>query len=73
MRRSAIAFALVVGGLLGTNFSAQAQKVKSAPFSYLPEQGEDRYNQRVPHKTLALADGSGFVILAHQSGSAYAV
>ena len=25
-----------------------AQKVKSAPFSYLPEQGEDRYNQRVP-------------------------
>jgi len=52
---------------------AQAQKIKSTPFSYLPEQGEDRYNQRVPHKTLALADGSGFVILAHQSGSAYAV
>ncbi len=50
-----------------------AQKVKSAPFSYLPEQGEDRYNQRVPHKTLALADGSGFVILAHQSGSTYTV
>jgi hypothetical protein len=47
--------------------------VKSAPFSYLPEQGEDRYNQRVPRKTLALADGSGFVILAHQSGSSYNV
>jgi len=73
MRRFAVALALVVGGLVGTGFSAHAQKVKSAPFSYLPEQGEDRYNQRVPHKTLALADGSGFIILAHQSGSAYAV
>ncbi len=51
----------------------RAQKIKSVPFSYLPEQGEDRYNQRVTQKTLALADGSGFVILAHQSGSAYAV
>jgi hypothetical protein len=50
-----------------------AQKVKSAPFSYLPEQGEDRYNQRVPRKTLALSDGSGFIILAHQSGSTYNV
>ena len=37
---------------------AVAQKVKSAPFSYLPEQGADRYDMRVPHKTLALADGS---------------
>lgn len=57
----------------GVVLPAQAQKTKSAPFSYLPEQGEDRYNQRVPQKALALADGSGFVILAHQSGSAYAV
>jgi len=65
--------ALALSGLLGATYSAQAQKTKSAPFSYLPEQGEDRYNQRVPQKTLALADGSGFVILAHQSGSAYAV
>ena len=50
-----------------------AQKVKSAPFSYLPEQGPDRYDMRVPRKTLALADGSGFVILAHQSAGGYAV
>ena len=50
-----------------------AQKVKSTPFSYLPEQGPDRYDMRVPHKTLALADGSGFVILAHQSAGGYAV
>jgi hypothetical protein len=73
MRISLVAFALVAGGLVGISHLAQAQKAKSVPFSYLPEQGEDRYNQRVPRKTLALADGSGFVILAHQSGSAYAV
>ena len=52
---------------------AQAQKVKSAPFSYLPEQGTDRYDMRVPRKTLPLADGTGFVILAHQSSGSYAV
>jgi len=50
-----------------------AQKVKSAPFSYLPEQGPDRYDMRVPRKTLALADGSGFIILAHQNAGGYAV
>jgi hypothetical protein len=65
--------ALALSGLLATTHPVHAQKTKSAPFSYLPEQGEDRYNQRVPQKTLALADGSGFIILAHQSGSAYAV
>ena len=52
---------------------AWAQKVKSTPFSYLPEQGTDRYDMRVPRKTLPLADGSGFVILAHQSAGGYAV
>ena len=65
--------ALALAGLLGTAHPAQAQKTKAVPFNYVPEQGEDRYNQRVPQKTLALADGSGFIILAHQSGSAYAV
>lgn len=64
---------LAICGLLGATHPVQAQKTKSAAFSYLPEQGEDRYNQRVPQKTLALADGNGFIILAHQSGSAYAV
>lgn len=73
MRRYIVALALVASGLAGASHPARAQKTKSVPFSYLPEQGEDRYNQRVPHKTLALTDGSGFVILAHQSGSAYAV
>jgi hypothetical protein len=60
-------------GLAGAGAPALAQKVKSAPFSYLPEQGPDRYDMRVPRKTLALADGSGFVILAHQSAGGYAV
>ena len=60
--------ALVVGAA-----PASAQKVKSAPFSYLPEQGTDRYDMRVPHKTLVLANGAGFVILAHQSAGGYAV
>ncbi|MGI4742207.1 MAG: hypothetical protein ACRYG7_44180 [Janthinobacterium lividum] len=73
MRRYIVALALVASGLTGASHPARAQKTKSVPFSYLPEQGEDRYNQRVPRKTLALTDGSGFVILAHQSGSAYAV
>ena len=64
----------LTGLLLGSGAApASAQKVKSAPFSYLPEQGTDRYDMRVPHKTLALADGSGFIILAHQSAGGYAV
>ncbi|MDO7853954.1 hypothetical protein [Hymenobacter convexus] len=60
-------------GLALASTPALAQKVKSTPFSYLPEQGTDRYDMRVPRKTLALADGSGFVILAHQSAGGYAV
>jgi len=49
-----------------------AQRVKSSPFSYLPEQTEDRYNQRVATKTLPIATG-GFIILAHKSPTEYAV
>jgi hypothetical protein len=48
------------------------QKVKSTSFSYLPEQSEDRYNQRVPQKTLPLT-GGGFLILAHKSATEYAI
>ena len=64
---------LISWTILGSIAPATAQKVKSTPFSYLPEQGADRYDMRVPRKTLALADGSGFVILAHQSAGGYAV
>ncbi|WP_375419142.1 hypothetical protein [uncultured Hymenobacter sp.] len=59
--------------LAGAPQAARAQNGKSAPFSYLPEQGEDRYNQRVPRKSLPLPGGAGFVILAHQSAGGYAV
>ncbi|SHK00548.1 hypothetical protein SAMN02746009_00057 [Hymenobacter psychrotolerans DSM 18569] len=59
-------------GLLLTPVSTWAQKVKSAAFSYIPEQSDDRYNQRVPRKTLTLPNG-GFLILAHKSATEYAV
>jgi len=51
---------------------AEAQKTKSVPFAYLPEQSYDRYNQRVAQKTLPLPAG-GFLILAHKSAEGYAV
>ena len=58
--------------LLLSPMGASAQKVKSAPFSYLPERSDDRYNQRVSRKTLPLI-GGGFIILAHKSATEYAV
>ncbi|UOG75481.1 hypothetical protein MTX78_02535 [Hymenobacter tibetensis] len=67
---------LVAGALASTLLfspnTVQAQKVKSAPFSYVPEQSDDRYNQRVVRKTIPLP-GSGFIILAHKSATEYAV
>ena len=72
MLQRAVIIGLMSGALLGSAVSAGAQKIKSTPFGYLPEQGTDRYDMRVPRKTLALADGTGFVILAHQSAG-YAV
>ena len=73
MRCSLLVFFLLTL-LAGTRPGAVvAQKVQSAPFSYLPEQGEDRYNMRVPRKSLPLPGGAGFVILAHQSAGGYAV
>lgn len=64
---SALASALLFGPII-----VQAQKVKSTSFSYLPEPSNDRYNQRVPSKTLPVA-GGGFIILAHKSTAEYAV
>jgi hypothetical protein len=63
---------LLALALLFSSGTVQAQKVKSVAFTYLPEQSEDRYNQRVPSKTLPLAKG-GFIILAHKSANEYAV
>ena len=73
MWQRALLIGIVGWAMGGSTAPVAAQKVKSAPFSYLPEQGTDRYDMRVPRKTLALADGSGFVILAHQSAGGYAV
>lgn len=73
MLHRALLIGLTGWALAGSVAPAMAQKVKSAPFSYLPEQGPDRYDMRVPRKTLPLADGSGFVILAHQSAGDYSV
>jgi hypothetical protein len=73
MSQRALLLGMLGWAMVAGTAPATAQKVKSAPFSYLPEQGPDRYDMRVPSKTLALADGSGFVILAHQSAGGYAV
>lgn len=66
---------LLAAGFTLTSFlatPAQAQRVKSASFSYLPERADDRYNQRVTRKALPLPTG-GFVILAHKSATEYAI
>ncbi|HEX8659802.1 MAG TPA: hypothetical protein VF690_19825, partial [Hymenobacter sp.] len=73
MLQRALLIGVIGWTLIGNAAPAVAQKVTSVPFSYLPEQGDDRYDMRVPSKTLPLADGSGFVILAHQSVGGYAV
>ena len=73
MLQRTLLIGLLGWAMLGSPAPAAAQKVKSTPFSYLPEQGSDRYDMRVPRKTLTLADGAGFVILAHQSTGGYAV
>lgn len=64
---------VALAGLLAGSTPALSQRIKSVPFSYQPEQGTDRYDSRVPIKTLPLADGSGFIILAHQANGGYAV
>ncbi|SHI30414.1 hypothetical protein SAMN02745146_0453 [Hymenobacter daecheongensis DSM 21074] len=66
-----LAASLLFTSLLASQISL-AQKVKSVPFSYLPEKAEDRYNQRVTRKMLPLPAG-GFIILAHKAGTDYAV
>ncbi len=58
--------------ILSLTIPALGQRVKSVAFTYLPEQSDDRYNQRVTKKTLPMPDGS-FVILAHRTATDYAV
>ncbi|MBG8553311.1 hypothetical protein [Hymenobacter guriensis] len=67
-----IGAALILVGLLQTA-PALAQSVKKTAFSYLPEQTDDRYNQRVPRKTLPIPGTTDFVVLGHKSASEYTV
>lgn len=67
-----LAAGTVAATLLLSPIVVSAQKVKSAPFSYLPERSVDRYNQRVSRKTLPLPGGA-FIILAHKSATEYAI
>jgi hypothetical protein len=61
-------FALVLG-LSATGF---AQRIKSTPFAYLPDDSEDRYNQRIDRKTLSL-EGNAFIILSRKSAREYTI
>ena len=47
-------------------------KVKSVPFAYLPDNSDDRYNQRLKHKTLAVSE-TDFVILSKKTETEFAV
>lgn len=58
--------------LLSSPYTGLAQRVKSVPFAYLPDQLYDRYNQRLAQKTLALPNGD-FLILTHKAATGYSV
>ncbi|WP_149867277.1 hypothetical protein [Solirubrum puertoriconensis] len=65
--------AVLVAGLCLNGPTAEAQRVRSTPFAYVPEHTEDPYNQRVHVKTLPVAGSKDFIILSHRSASEYAV
>ncbi|MBK0404440.1 hypothetical protein I5M27_15685 [Adhaeribacter sp. BT258] len=51
----------------------QAQsKIKSVPFAYRPDASDDRYNQRLKHKTLPVSE-TDFVILSKKTDTEFAV
>ena len=55
------------------NQTALAQtKVRSVPFAYVPDKSADAYNERLPHKTIALADGT-LLLLTRRTATEYAV
>jgi hypothetical protein len=49
-----------------------AQRIKSTPFTYLPDESEDRYNQQISHKTIPIEDNA-FIILSRKSKQEYTV
>lgn len=52
--------------------SAQSRTKASEAFTYLPEKGEDQYNQRITRKTIPLSQNE-FIILSRQATDSYAV
>lgn len=49
-----------------------AQRIKSTPFLYIPDDSEDRYNQQISQKTIPLA-GNTFIILSRKSAREYTI
>src|SRR5690606_3323334 len=47
-------------------------KIKSVPFAYRPDESDDRYNQRLEHKTLAVSE-TDFVILSKKTDTEFAI
>ncbi|MFB9863324.1 hypothetical protein [Rufibacter immobilis] len=65
-------FYLLLAGLLLQMNPAQAQRIKSAAFTYVPESSGDQYNQRIPKKAFTVSP-TDFVILSRKSDNTYAV
>jgi hypothetical protein len=52
---------------------AKAQfRAKPVPFAYLPDQTEDKYNQRLKHKSLPVSE-TDFIILSKKTATEYAI
>ena len=51
---------------------AQSKTKATTDFVYLPEKGEDQYNQRIEQKTIPLSQNE-FIILSRQATDSYAV
>jgi hypothetical protein len=59
--------------LLGLSLAVQAQyRAKPVPFTFLADLSEDRYNQRLKHKSLPVSE-TDFIILSKKSATEYAV
>ena len=55
-----------------TNLCEAQSKVRSVPFTYVPDQSEDEYNQRIKQKTFPVGP-AGFIILSKKTEGIYAV
>ena len=47
-------------------------RAKPIPFTFLPDESDDKYNQRLKHKSLPVSE-TDFIILSKKSGAEYAV